>query len=249
MLYTNAVGDAGEFYFAYRVASDLRWPCRLIEIDIGIDAQIEILDDDRRSTGKFVAIQVKTTDVGAREWRVSRRHIRYWNSISVPVFVALVDLRTSEVFLHRVKKEDDYLGSAKKPVPIKFTSADIMNGTTAQMLRRAASEAETEVLSHLDEIAESARAASPLLKSILENWDTAEPQFVRDAILISVRVLSEIEEGRVLARHHPDANAKAWEEIEHYLELLEDLRTRMRRMRASWSEIDRDGTFRPFMAE
>jgi hypothetical protein len=167
----------------------------------------------------------------------------------VPVFVALVDLQTSEVFLHRVKKEDDYPGPANKQAPIKFTSADIMNGTTADMLRKAVREAETEVLKHLDEIAESVQTASPLLESILESWDIPEPQFVRDAISISVRVLSEIEEARVLARHHPDANAPAWEEIDHYLELLEDLRTRMRSMRASWSEIDDDGTFRAFMAE
>ena len=90
MIYKNAVGDAGEFFFAYRVSSELRWPCRLIDIDIGIDAQIEILDSDLRSTGKFVAVQVKATEVGRRIWRVSRRHIKYWNSISVPVFVALV---------------------------------------------------------------------------------------------------------------------------------------------------------------
>ena len=53
-----ANGDAGEFFFAYKVASVLKWPCRLLDIDIGIDAQVEILNEDGTSTGRFVAFQV-----------------------------------------------------------------------------------------------------------------------------------------------------------------------------------------------
>jgi hypothetical protein len=58
----TANGDAGEFFFAYKIASVLKWPCRLFDIDIGIDAQVEIVDeDDETSTGRFVAFQVKAT--------------------------------------------------------------------------------------------------------------------------------------------------------------------------------------------
>ncbi|MCI5162057.1 MAG: hypothetical protein D3917_08545 [Candidatus Electrothrix sp. AX5] len=47
----KAIGDAGEYFFAYTVATILGWPCRLLDIDIGIDAQVEILDGDQNSTG------------------------------------------------------------------------------------------------------------------------------------------------------------------------------------------------------
>ena len=49
-LLQTANGDAGEFFFAYKIASALGWPCRLFDIDIDIDAQVEILNEDRTST-------------------------------------------------------------------------------------------------------------------------------------------------------------------------------------------------------
>jgi len=51
MKYTKSAanGHAGEFFFAYKVARVLGWPCRLFDIDIGIDAQVEVLDHERAS--------------------------------------------------------------------------------------------------------------------------------------------------------------------------------------------------------
>src|SRR5690242_4709435 len=69
----TASGDAGEFFFAYQVASVLGWPCRLFDIDIGIDAQVEVLDEDGKSAGNFVAFQVKTT---SGEGSAAYRHVR-----------------------------------------------------------------------------------------------------------------------------------------------------------------------------
>ena len=38
----TANGDAGEFFAAYKIAKELGWPCRLFDIDIGIDAQVSV---------------------------------------------------------------------------------------------------------------------------------------------------------------------------------------------------------------
>lgn len=38
----TANGDAGEFFFAYKIASVLKWPCRLLDIDI----KLLTTDDD-----------------------------------------------------------------------------------------------------------------------------------------------------------------------------------------------------------
>ena len=58
-----ANGDAGEFFFEYQIAYVLKWPCRLFDIDIGIDAQVEVMKNDETSTGRFVAFQIKERDL------------------------------------------------------------------------------------------------------------------------------------------------------------------------------------------
>ena len=104
---TTAIGDAGEFFFAYQIAHVLGWPCRLFDIDIGLDAQVEILDPARNSLGRFVAFQVKTTTVEKSKTSVyvSQDQVDYWRSLELPVFVALVDLPDGPILLHRVSSK------------------------------------------------------------------------------------------------------------------------------------------------
>ncbi|WP_347368982.1 DUF4365 domain-containing protein [Vibrio vulnificus] len=111
MKYTEdkATGDAGEYLFAYTVANVLEWPCRLLDIDIGIDAQIEVLDDSRQSMGQFIAVQVKTTrDINKKSISVEKKHIDYWSSLDTPVLLVLVNLGTNETFARPL---EDFNGS------------------------------------------------------------------------------------------------------------------------------------------
>jgi len=95
----SAIGDAGEYLFAHKVAETLEWPCRLLDIDIGIDAQIEILDDNRNSMGKFIAVQVKSTrDKEKQSTSVEKKHIAYWSELEVPVLIVFVNLSKKKVF-------------------------------------------------------------------------------------------------------------------------------------------------------
>jgi Domain of unknown function (DUF4365) len=111
-----ATGDASEYFFAYKIASILRWPCRLLDIDIGIDAQVEIIDMKTRvSTGKFVAFQVKgTRSDGVDSRYVSERQLAYWRDLALPVYVVLVDLPEQAMFLHRVQLNFDYPEATEK---------------------------------------------------------------------------------------------------------------------------------------
>lgn len=122
---TLAHGDAGEFFFAYKIASVLKWPCRMIDIDIGLDAQVEVLNEaDRTSTGRFVAFQVKTREEVAQSYLyVSQEHLAYWREVSLPVFVVLVDLGTNEMYLHRVDLNVSYPKTDKGLVRIDFDLA------------------------------------------------------------------------------------------------------------------------------
>lgn len=76
-----AHGNAGEFYFAYWISNKFVWPCRILDIDMGLDAQVEIYDDKNNSTGMFIGIQVKTTAKTLDESpsiSVPLKNIVYW---------------------------------------------------------------------------------------------------------------------------------------------------------------------------
>lgn len=149
----TANGDAGEFFAAYKIAKELGWPCRLFDIDIGIDAQVEILTDTRESTGRFVALQVKASSAEEVDCRyVSPRQLQYWRSLGIPVFVVLVDLRKERMLLHLVEAERDYEKTAKGKYKIRFDlNVDLFSPASAAILADAS---ERLVMSHINEYLE-----------------------------------------------------------------------------------------------
>ncbi|EHC4278548.1 DUF4365 domain-containing protein, partial [Escherichia coli] len=90
-----ANGNAGEFYFAYWISNKFVWPCRILDIDMGLDAQVEIYDDNCHSTGMFIGVQVKTTSKKIDDsLRVSVpiKNLIYWQSINDPIVIVRVFL-------------------------------------------------------------------------------------------------------------------------------------------------------------
>jgi hypothetical protein len=63
--------------------------------DVGVDGQIEFVDDAGRLTGRLVAAQIKSGDSyfrdGGDEWRFSPqdRHRFYWERFPLPVLLFL----------------------------------------------------------------------------------------------------------------------------------------------------------------
>lgn len=82
---TNIIGDAGEHLVAARIIKFFGYPCRLTNIDIGIDAEIELIDSNYKSTGQFIKCQIKTTTSDKFHLYLDDRHIVYWNKLNVPV--------------------------------------------------------------------------------------------------------------------------------------------------------------------
>jgi hypothetical protein len=144
----TANGDAGEFFAAYKIAKELGWPCRLFDIDIGIDAQVEILTDARESTGRFVALQVKATSAKEVDCRyVSARQLKYWHSLDIPVFVVLVDLQKEQMFLHLVEATREYEKTSKGKYKIPFDLAvDLFTPVSAVIMAEAS---ERLAMSHI----------------------------------------------------------------------------------------------------
>lgn len=104
----NATGKAGEHYFAYWIMSTVGWPCRLMDIDIGIDAQIEILNEKQHSTGDFIAVQIKTTGSKIPEKTVYKKHLEYWKDLDDElIYVSISNFRQSSptIYWKHLNKE------------------------------------------------------------------------------------------------------------------------------------------------
>ncbi len=56
---SSAYGHAGEYLFAYWISRYFGWPCRLLSVDMGIDAQVEMFADDTKSTGLLFLFRLK----------------------------------------------------------------------------------------------------------------------------------------------------------------------------------------------
>ncbi|AVA42026.1 hypothetical protein C3Z14_08785 [Proteus mirabilis] len=125
-----AHGNAGEFYFAYWISNKFVWPCRILDIDMGLDAQVEIYDDKNNSTGMFIGIQVKTTAKTLDESpsiSVPLKNIVYWESISDPIILIRVCLnngkKTPSLYWQHLnkKKLKNNIKKGNESISFKFT--------------------------------------------------------------------------------------------------------------------------------
>jgi len=173
----TAIGDAGEYFFAYRIASVLGWPCRLFDIDIGIDAQVEILDEERISTGKFVAFQIKTTSVEGNDScrYVPKKQLSYWRDLDLPGFVVLVDLSKKVMYFHRIKRNHSYHETEKGLIRIDFDAKkDRFDKKSSALIKAAADEAAlAAVQEYLTSVREGIDSINDALRDAEEHPDPA----------------------------------------------------------------------------
>lgn len=130
-----AHGNAGEFYFAYWISNKFVWPCRILDIDMGLDAQVEIYDDNNHSTGMFIGVQVKATGKTlAQKPSVSipLKNIVYWESIDNPMVLIRVCLNNNKrhptIYWKHLDKEklSNYINSGNENITITFNKEDIL---------------------------------------------------------------------------------------------------------------------------
>ncbi|EJB8494942.1 DUF4365 domain-containing protein [Acinetobacter baumannii] len=88
---TGITGKAGEYYFAYWIVRHFQWPCRILDIDVGIDAQVEVFEDGI-STGNFFAVQIKSTIGNKLNISIKLSDFEYWQQIENNVILVYVVL-------------------------------------------------------------------------------------------------------------------------------------------------------------
>jgi hypothetical protein len=96
------------------VNRDLGWIFRRQDqagTDHGIDAQIEVVEDDGRVTGRLLAVQIKSGPSYFRHRRgdafaanVSEQHLKYWLHHSLAVLFVLVDTEREIAYWHLVQE-------------------------------------------------------------------------------------------------------------------------------------------------
>jgi len=135
----NRNGDIGEHLVAFRIMKLLGWPCRLLSIDLGINAEVEVCNAQSESTGDIIRLQIKSTDSHDGGDRLTiytdERHVNYWKNYCAPVVFVGVDLKTETVFWRQITSLGNYDtdGQSKK---IGFcTKHDLLDAETADKWR------------------------------------------------------------------------------------------------------------------
>jgi hypothetical protein len=104
------LGDKGVRMVDLLISEDLRWIFRDVrKADLGIDAQIELVNPEKRGTGRIIAAQIKcgesffseSTDVGF-VFRGNSKHLKYWIEHSLPVLVIICDPKSNKCYWQEV---------------------------------------------------------------------------------------------------------------------------------------------------
>jgi len=111
MKYTNvkSLGDAGEYLFGHLIAYYHKCIYRISSIDIGIDGEIELIENET-STGQLIKVQIRTTDDSDFSkqqtlYSIDKAHLEYWNKLSLPVLLCRVFLKSQKVYCLKINQE------------------------------------------------------------------------------------------------------------------------------------------------
>lgn len=99
--YKNNIGDDGVRITQNIIAKNLKWVFReQTKNDFGIDAYIEIIDENKSATGRLIAAQIKCGESYFREqteeeiiFRGKLEHINYWINYALPVILIVCNPR------------------------------------------------------------------------------------------------------------------------------------------------------------
>jgi len=102
----------------FRQAIPSTWVYREASSDYGIDAEIEIFDEDGESKGLIFFCQLKATDneeLGkALKFRIRKDLYDYYLSLSIPVMLVSYHSPTRKIFWHWIHEFDPYYGGKGK---------------------------------------------------------------------------------------------------------------------------------------
>jgi hypothetical protein len=102
---------AGVAAVSEKICEELRWLFREPSSDFGVDAQVEIADDDIL-TGKLLGLQIKSGESFFKErtpntiiYRGDKEHLQYWLNHKLPILIVLYDPATDTAYWEQVTED------------------------------------------------------------------------------------------------------------------------------------------------
>ncbi|MEA1031586.1 DUF4365 domain-containing protein [Pseudomonas rhodesiae] len=159
-------GDAGEYLVAHRFTRVLGWPYRMLDVDLGVDGEVEILDASGISTSDIIKVQVKTFESISSEQSkgiyVTEKHIEYWKRFCLPIIMVCVDLSKGKVYWKAVTATECYKsGGASQVVSIDLRTDELTAGCAAR-LKELVSPAESK---NIELVLDSMRRLCGIIKN------------------------------------------------------------------------------------
>lgn len=132
-------GDAGEYFAAFKFTKIFGWPYRMLDVDLGVDAEVEILDNNGLSTSDLVKLQIKTfdkiTSEESKKIYVSPEHIGYWKKFCLPIVVVCVDLQNERIYWKPVTATESYAsGGLSNVISIDLSSDELNSSSKSKFL-------------------------------------------------------------------------------------------------------------------
>lgn len=132
-------GDAGEYFAAYKFTKLFGWPYRMLDVDMGVDAEVEILDSNGISTSDLVKLQIKTfdriTSEESKKIYVSPEHIGYWKKFCLPIVLVCVDLENEKIYWKPVTATESYAsGGESKVISINIKTDELTATSKSEFL-------------------------------------------------------------------------------------------------------------------
>jgi hypothetical protein len=219
----TASGDAGEYFAAYTITRLFGWPCRLYGVDLGVDGEVEIIDDHRTSVGDIIKIQIKAFDDEESKSTVSiyveDRHIQYWKKYCLPVVLCAVDLHRESVYWKQITATEAYESSGKSGKVELFASTDLLTASCKSAWSQLAAPSESK---NIDD-----------LFGKLAKLESKLPDYVPDSAMIDdlIQVSERCEEiDRLLGKAEAIIAHYPWRVSSVALGWLQNLRYRVLRL-------------------
>ncbi len=134
----KAIGNAGAFKFGELVTRMFRWPVRLMDesTDLGVDAEVEICDDDGISSHHILKVQIKSTefnpDLGNHTLYLKQNDLDYLMKSTVPVIIVSVDISAHSGIYWRPLDLNQI--NSKTPTRFDFKDADRLEANAYEKL-------------------------------------------------------------------------------------------------------------------
>lgn len=178
-------GDIGEYYFAYWVTKYFGWPCRLLDIDLGLDAQVEICNPKHNAIGKFIAVQIKSTQSNKKSVSLHLDNLKYWKAMEEPVIVARIInvTKVPEIYwkIVNTKSIDKLIKKAEKnkekKTTLNFSDNDCLTKEHKEEFRLLPALKNIEILE-----AQSKKVKEKFEEGVLPFYDVQEKEYNMNTI-------------------------------------------------------------------